>query len=345
MRIPTAGLLQELESSFNGRAVAEYQRLLEAASVATPKLKKQIREEIREKFPHGEPVSRRPQIGTWQGYSAIADPEKTEVPVPGVFDPNLLILARQEGPSLNLESTIQLTGALRDAVMKAATQPPPEWVSGHEPSGNPSQKPHVAFFPLPYVGGEYGDGHVLGLAIAIPRGIDGDEVREQLARLLFDPESGEARTLTLWKSAKTGEGKAWEWTLKREERQYPPQSLRMETWTEPSREWSSVTPVVLHHHPKRNREGHVDSIVREACASAGLPEPVRVTTSTVSRFRGVGRAMDVPQFAEGGVGLSRYQVHVTLVFENPVEGPVLVGRGRYRGYGLFRPLMSEKEKK
>jgi CRISPR-associated protein Csb2 len=345
MRIPTTGLLRELERAFNGAVISEYQRLQSAAAEANPKQRKKLKDEIRERFPNGEPGSQRPQIGTWQGYSKAEDPENKGAAIPGVFDPNLLIFSRQEGPSLNLESTIQLTGALRDAVMKASPQPPPEWVSGHEPGGTPSQKPHLAFFPLPYVGGEYGDGHVLGIAMAIPRGIDPEEVREQIGPLLFNPQSGKPRTVKLWKSPTKGDDEVWEWEMQREDRMYPPHSLRVETWTGPNREWASVTPVVLHHHPKRNREGHVEAILREACASAGLPEPVTVTTSPVSCFRGAGGAMDVPLFTAGGTSLSRYQVHATLVFEKPVEGPVLVGRGRYRGYGLFRPVESEKGKR
>jgi CRISPR-associated protein Csb2 len=345
LRIPTAGLLRELERAFNGAAVCEYHQLLQAAAEAGPKLKKKLREELQEKFPNGAPVSRRPQIGAWQGYSQVVSCQDSNAIIEGVFDPNLLILTRQDGPNLNLESTIQLTGALRDAVMKASPQPPPEWVSGHEPNGGPSRKPHLAFFPLPYVGGKYGDGHILGLAIAIPRGADPEEVRERIGPLLFDPDTGKARPIPLWKNSTACGSRIWEWELERESRQYPPQSLRAETWTGPDREWDSVTPVVLHHHPKPNRAGHIEAIMRQACESAGLPQPAKVTISSVSRFRGVGRAIDVPPFAEGGANLSRYQVHATLAFESPVEGPVLIGRGRYRGYGLFRPTEREKEKK
>ena len=217
--------------------------------------------------------------------------------------------------------------------MKASPQPLPEWVSGHEPDRKPSRQPHLAFLPLPYVGGEYGDGHVIGLAIAIPRGIPQEEVRKRIGPLLFNPETGEPRTVKLWKNSKAGAA-VWEWDLQRESRESPPLSLRPETWTGPSRQWASVTPVVLHHYPKRNREGHVEQIAREACISAGLPEPMTITISSISRFRGAGRSMDVPCFDAGGSSLSCYQVHATLLFENPVQGPVLVGRGRYRGYGL-----------
>ena len=342
LRIPSPGLLSELERVFNGAAVSEYQRLSETALEASPKLRKKIKEEIREKFPNGEPVSRRPQVGTWHGYSKALGAPAARAIIQGVFDPDLLILARQEGPNLNIESTVQLTGALRDAVMKASPQPLPEWVSGHEPDRKPSRQPHLAFLPLPYVGGEYGDGHVIGLAIAIPRGIPQEEVRKRIGPLLFNPETGEPRTVKLWKNSKVGAA-VWEWDLQRESRESPPLSLRPETWTGPSRQWASVTPVVLHHYPKRNREGHVEQIAREACISAGLPEPMTITTSSISRFRGAGRSMDVPCFDAGGSSLSCYQVHATLLFENLVQGPVLVGRGRYRGYGLFRPVETAKK--
>jgi CRISPR-associated protein Csb2 len=35
---------------------------------------------------------------------------------------------------------------------------------------------------------------------------------------------------------------------------------------------------------------------------------------------------------------SRQQWHVTLQFDRPVRGPVVLGAGRYRGYGLMVPL-------
>jgi CRISPR-associated protein Csb2 len=32
------------------------------------------------------------------------------------------------------------------------------------------------------------------------------------------------------------------------------------------------------------------------------------------------------------------QLHAYLEFDEPVVGPVLLGSGRYRGYGLCRPV-------
>src|ERR1019366_1362897 len=107
--------------------------------------------------------------------------------------------------------------------------------------------------------------------------------------------------------------------------------------------WASVTPVVLHHHPKK-REGDVERIVREAFVSAFFPEPESVGVRSVSAVEGAGHALAVPPFTEGGPNLSSYQTHVVARFGQPVRGPMLVGRGRFRGYGLFRPMAESEER-
>jgi len=58
----------------------------------------------------------------------------------------------------------------------------------------------------------------------------------------------------------------------------------------------------------------------------------------VSFFEGAGHAQSLPQFTEGGETLCRYQVHIIVRFPCLLRGPILVGRGRYRGYGLLRPV-------
>jgi len=130
----------------------------------------------------------------------------------------------------------------------------------------------------------------------------------------------------------------WEWELEREKRDYPPMTLRASTWIGPSAGWASVTPVVLHHHPKRGRENDVERILLEAFESAGLPRPIEMRIQSVSIFEGAGHARSMPQFTEGGEKLCRYQTHIVARFPFRVQGPVLIGRGRFRGYGLLRPI-------
>jgi CRISPR-associated protein Csb2 len=180
----------------------------------------------------------------------------------------------------------------------------------------------------------------MGLAMALPRVLDpeGETSEESLRRaigsLLFG-EGGEERTVTLWRS-KDGQ-RAWEWILEREKRENPSVTLRASTWTRPATEWASVTPVVLHHYPKR-RPGDVERIVCEAFESAGLPRPVELRVQPVSAFAGAAAARSMPEFTEGGATMCRYQTHIIVRFASRVRGPLLVGRGRFRGYGLLRPL-------
>jgi CRISPR-associated protein Csb2 len=45
-----------------------------------------------------------------------------------------------------------------------------------------------------------------------------------------------------------------------------------------------------------------------------------------------------PAFGNGNGKPPRPQVHAWLRFDQPVTGPVMLGAGRYRGYGLGKPL-------
>jgi CRISPR-associated protein Csb2 len=347
-RTAERGTLQYLEREFNGAARAKYAEMAEALDVAKGKEKTLLKKAMATAFPGGEPGSPDPKLTRWAGYVPRRDErEPEEKPLRGFFDKeHVVVLGMVKGERLGLESTLQLTGALRNAAMNAAGVSLPELLSGHTADGHPSRKPHVAFFPLPFVDAEHADGHVLGLAIAIPREADRDaEVRRALGALLFR-EGGEDRMIHLWKSPgkDAGGAKVWDWRLQRSARDEPRAALRLQPWTRASRFWASVTPIVLHHYPKKNREGSVVEIVGEAFESAGLPRPLRVAVQPVSYFRGVGHVLEMPEFSEGGEGLCRYQTHVVVEFERLVEGPVLVGRGRFRGYGLCRPVRGEDER-
>jgi CRISPR-associated protein Csb2 len=340
MRVTERGTLRLLEAAFNGRAIQEYAARAEALDGAKGRQKTALKNELKAQFPNGQPESRRPILVTWQGYGRARVSDATAVEVDGPFDEDFVVLTKFEGMSLGLESTLQLTGALRDAAMKAAGEPP-EWLSGHDRTGSPSLQRHAAFFPLPYVGFEHADGHVLGLGMALPRGLkNSTELRYVLGPLFFDPGTGEERPVEVWKRDRHG-NMIWRWHLRRENREQPPVNLQRSIWTKPSRVWASVTPVVLHHYPKK-REGDVERIVREAFISAQFPAPEAVQVCSISAVLGAGHAMAMPPFAEGGANLCRHQTHVTVRFAQPVRGPMLVGRGRFRGYGLLRPVVEDR---
>ena len=329
VRVAVSGSMAELDAAFNEAGFRRFEELTAGLAAAKGNQKDAFKGQLADEFPQGAVEYRRPEMSAWQAYAKPA--AANEEPDEGPFG-NIVILTKKEGRNLGLEATLQFTGALRSAAIKAAGGPggPPEWLSGHEGDGSPSRQPHAAFFSLPFVGREckYADGHLMGAGIAIPRGIDAEELRRALGPLFFD--GGAERDVTVYSSH-------WRWELERESRERPPIALRESTWTGPSRNWASVTPVVLHHHPKKSREGDVERILREAFRSAKLPDPVAIRVQSASAIEGAGHARGMPEFDEGGERMCRYQTHVQVLFRNPVIGPVLVGRGRYRGYGLFRP--------
>lgn len=260
MRVPEKGLLTYLERSFNGEAIRHYSQLTEALLSAKGKAKNALKEELKHQFGDHEPQATKPTVDTWSGYRHIAGVQGSTSGKAnaGPFDPDFIVLSKFEGRTLGLESTLQVTLALRDALLKVCPQPQPEWLTGHAPDGSPSKQPHVAMFPLPFVGAKHADGHVMGLGIAIPKGnLAGDArtrqeaLRKCVGPLFFDPDTGKNRQIRLWKNSRSEEGKAWEWLLARELREEPPQSLKQSAWSGPSHSWASVTPVVLHHFPKK----------------------------------------------------------------------------------------------
>ena len=78
-------------------------------------------------------------------------------------------------------------------------------------------------------------------------------------------------------------------------------------------------------------------MIAQACENIGLPRPTEVSATATSAFRGAPSAGQMPLMLRKDRTQKR-QTHAVIRFENPVVGPVLLGAGRYRGYGLCRPL-------
>ncbi len=288
----------------------------------------------------------RPTPASWCGYGPPAS-TRVEPEVQGsVFSPDLIILRRLSGRLIGLESTLQLTEILRQTVIKHCTEPVPEWVSGHVgPDGPPSRNPHLAFLPLADVGHPHAEGRLLGLALAIPaKGVPVEDQSRRLGPLLFD-RIGQPNTIEL----RPGKGDIpaahlIDWDLTLDDRESRPVALRPEIWTatrwvEPSKCWATVTPIVLDRYPKT--PGDFEATIRQACRNVGLPEPDVVVTNSAPLFEGVPHARRFPPLAYGQGGGKRFHTHAFLRFSEPIRGPVLLGAGRYRGYGLCRPWREE----
>jgi CRISPR-associated protein Csb2 len=286
---------------------------------------------------HDFAAGRRPTPSHWQGYDA-PPPTQAEPQVPTtLFADDLLVLRHVEGRPLGLESTLQVTAALHKTALKLCPDPPPEWLSGHLPDGGPSERDHTAFLPLAHVGREHADGHLLGLAIAAPAGISREEIAGALGPLLFD-HVGRTRRIDLLL------GRLGRWTVELEERDARALALRSEIWTAKSRRWATVTPIALDRHPKgADRWRQVEESISRGCRRIGLPSPSEVVAAPVSLFEGSPHARSFPNLRRKSDGGRVFHTHAVVAFTEPVQGPLLVGAGRYRGYGFFRPLRREGE--
>jgi CRISPR-associated protein Csb2 len=197
------------------------------------------------------------------------------------------------------------------------------FVHGHNPDGSPvkgaTADERFMYLPLPSIErrGDLGEnvGAIRRVLITAPAGFGNriDWIRRRLSGQDLVWDGNPVGMLTVLARS--------DWVLQQ--------------YTGESCEWSTVTPVVLPGHDDRDPR-KAEALLRKAMVQAGLP-PELVSATTDLEWRGVG-------FRPGLEMASRYQrpkplhgpmYHVRVRFPAPVRGPLAVGAGRYRGFGLF----------
>jgi CRISPR-associated protein Csb2 len=279
-----------------------------------------------------------------------------------------------KGTPPTVAQALLIARATRDALMSHGSQPSPEFISGHQERATgcdhptrPAERPHLAVLPLPSAGHRYSDGAVFGIALVLPTA----------DHCSADERNALERALQAWSDAglelqvphhRGGSFALSYYGIEKADPDWPswldttlPGRRRTTTrdyWCRPARRWLTVTPIALDRFPGnlrspdpqvRNRaEAEAEASVARACAFAGLvqePELVSVTIRLDSPLTGVPAAPSGPRGAgsrrypsyRNGSGTPRACVHAEIEFEHPVRGPVLLGAGRYYGYGLCLP--------
>ncbi len=215
-----------------------------------------------------------------------------------------------------------MTEALRSAVLQAANGTAPAALHGHGADG----RPHVAFLALPDVGHAHADGHLLGLAVAVPD-LPAPE-RAAVLRSVLGLRQPERNGLVELAVPRLGTV-----DLTYQPGLVRPWGASPQRWRRGSRRWVSATPVVLDRYPRHPEQ--VVAEVQRCLGTVGLPEAIDVQVSREPLLPGAARLrpLDLPKQVRG-----RLFQHVAVTFDRRVSGPVLVGAGRYLGVGLFAPV-------
>ena len=206
----------------------------------------------------------------------------------------------------------------------------------------------VRFMPLPSIGGDHADGLIRRVLVEVP---PRSPVRLDALRWALE---GERFGPTLIVVASPAD---------RMVARYAP--------SRGARRWRTVTPVVLPEpwlpappdHDERGDAGtdgrsprdraragidgrnrsradaRAGRAVRAALRHAGVVARTSIVRCQREPF--VAHGPLAPAYARGTRFEASRMAHVELAFERPVDGPLLVGNGRFAGLGLFAPVSAE----
>jgi CRISPR-associated protein Csb2 len=193
----------------------------------------------------------------------------------------------------------------------------PGVLSGHGFSGSGYE--HVSWFTLPDAGYGYSTGRLHGAGVCFPMGTD-PKVIVGVKRAL-----GHLDTLV------TSDHRSVSVHLN--DGSQRPVAADPRRWCRSSARWASVTPVV------HERWGKIDlDVINEWCRHAGLPEAISFRSAPAPLVRG-GLLLEPHEVHRSSSDRHPYS-HMIIEFGQRVAGPVLLGRSRHFGMGLFCPLDS-----
>lgn len=267
---------------------------------------------------------------------------------------NWLVLEHVNGKMPDIRASALVCQELRRAIMSGYKRAGlgdaiPEVVSGHSSNGEPTKEPHLSIVPMAFAGFEHADGRVLGFALIPPKNTNllGDVAgfREAFAKIAAYDHGKERNLLNLKMPDLT------------QPIQFSPvgattlHSLDTERYLKRARVWASVTPIVLDRHLKQKGDLEVQEMIADACVNAGLPrpDPDCIWAGKHSAVKGAAAAKPlageprwmrwkVPEFLA-----TRSLTHAVIDFGQMVEGPVLLGAGRFTGLGLCCGLDNRRQ--
>ena len=191
---------------------------------------------------------------------------------------------------------------------------PPAILHGHGFGGNGYEI--ARYLALPDVGYQWSRGRIHGLALWMPPACDFN------ARQMARDAAFAIRRLT---------GRGVDVSVGPRDEEARPLAAHPNRWLRRSRGWATAFPAI---HERRRTLDLAE--VARWCRHAGLPEPVAFRSARTPLVAG---ALDLAPVEVNRPGRPALPYsHVELRFAQPVSGPVLIGAGRQRGFGLCIPL-------
>ncbi|MDI3463225.1 MAG: hypothetical protein OJF50_002046 [Nitrospira sp.] len=274
-----------------------------------------------------------------------------------VFSDRWLILEHVSGEMPDIRAAAIVARGIRTALMSGYGQIGaviPAVVSGHEADGSPARAPHFAIVSMSFTGFPHADGRVLGFALVPPTGSDlleDDTFRKVLRKLAPLNQDDGRRVLEVKSTQGSAANQSFALKLSPSFEASPGlRSLDPALYTRTARRFATVTPVVLDRHLKKRGEARIEEILEQvatACERIGLPRPASVFPDKHSAVQGAvsaypsGRSPAWLNWRLPDSLAGRQLTHAVIEFAEPVEGPVLLGAGRFVGMGLCRPFGRE----
>lgn len=267
-------------------------------------------------------------------------PLETMPPTTLFDDKNFITFEDAGGFCPSLSAFPLIAKRLRDALLKIADDEGisiPTLLSGHNGDKRPTTDAHLSMVPLADVGWEYSQGRLMGLTMVWPRSADSEDRRNVLKTLekFFMDKEDHTGLLHF--------GHSGSWQLRLLSPEPVRRSLIFERYVKPAKRWGTVLPVVLDRHPKNKPNQDVSTIIASACCNTGLEfqavKDLKVEVHQYAAVRGSPSVQEVVRMLpKDSPYRGRPLVHLVLDFLRPVQGPLILGAGRFRGLGVCLPL-------
>lgn len=300
-------------------------------------------ERLERAFAHHQGVESRVLPARPQRYRSVFEVVAPIGHAESVFSTSWIVFERVGGSRPVSSRCTDLARALRGALLEQHDGDGlPATLSGHAQSA-PTEQPHVAFVPLPFVGHDHADGAIIGCALVLPRVLPASD-RETLFRLVAKWEkarSDKRGNLTL------AGGSVPPFTLRRVDVSAK-RSLSPELWCRASTRFITATPIALDKNPgnlRSNQDGtarkaalEAQGSIYDACMRVVGVRPVSVEVSFAPLLSGAQHVRDFLPWPGRPGRTPRVRVHADIRFEGRVQGPLLLGAGRHFGLGLCLPV-------